>query len=73
MSEWILTKDKFPDPFEPVLIYSRSMAVIGAYLTSDNENKPICWTINDWDESDEILRLDVVTHWMPVPAPPKEG
>ena len=29
--------------------------------------------VNNWDDFDSVRIADTVTHWMPLPAPPKEG
>lgn len=69
---WIKCSDRLPFDCESVLIYSRGYTVISAYLVYDLKKEPIYWNVNDWDESDTTWEIDEVTHWMPLPEPPKE-
>ena len=64
MQEWISVDDRLPEPWKRVLIYSRydfceSALYIGA---------PGIWRVT-WNH--EMLDADSVTHWMPLPEPPK--
>ena len=65
MSKWIKTTDQFPEPFKPVLFfrenkYNAKCVEIGFYV---GEGK---WSKGGWNSKS-------VTHWMPLPEPPKEG
>ena len=73
MNEWIKCSDRYPPECESVLIYSKGFTPISAYLVCERENAPPGWHVNDWVESNMFWSWAVVTHWMPVPAPPKEG
>lgn len=71
--EWISVKDRLPEDCENVLVYCPilgSMAV--AYLAYDRKGSPIHYTIVDFDEYDQIARLNEISHWMPLSEPPKE-
>lgn len=62
--EWISVKDRLPEPWKQVLIYSlhdfcESAVYIGV---------PGKWRVT-WNH--EMLDADSVTHWMPLPEPPK--
>jgi len=70
--EWISVEDRFPPDCESVLVWCKGMTPTSAYLIYTSKNNPICYMVNDWDESDETIRIDDVTHWMPLPAAPKE-
>ena len=64
VQEWISVKDRLPEPWKPVLIYSlhdfcESAVYIGV---------PGKWRVT-WNH--EMLDADSVTHWMPIPMPPK--
>ena len=64
VQEWISVKERLPEPWKQVLIYSRhdfceSALYIGA---------PGKWRVT-WNH--EMLDDDSVTHWMPLPEPPK--
>lgn len=79
-SKWISVKDRMPEPCVDVLlivhgwndreIYVGSLKRVEAeksWLTG-LEMKASDWTI--WGFS--YLKEPVVTHWMPIPEPPKE-
>ena len=62
--KWISVKDRLPEPWKQVLIYSlhdfcESAVYIGV---------PGKWRVT-WNH--EMLDADSVTHWMPLPEPPK--
>ena len=64
VQEWISVDDRLPETWKPVLIYSRhdfceSAVYIGV---------PGKWRVT-WNH--EMLDADSVTHWMPLPLPPK--
>lgn len=72
MMGWISVKDRLPPDCESVMIWSKGMTPITAWLAYDKGEVPRYYQINDWDESDQILSLKDITHWMPLPEPPKE-
>ena len=64
VQEWISVDDRLPEPWKQVIIYSRhdfceSAVYIGI---------PGKWQVT-WNH--EMLDADSVTHWMPLPLPPK--
>ena len=61
--KWISVKDRLPENCIEVLVYDTDCGiVIGWY---DKE-------IGDF-AADFISPLDAVTHWIPLPEPPKDG
>ena len=58
-SKWISVKDRLPEPFTVVLVYDNDKTVAVAYMTRHKE-----WV--------GIVIRNEVTHWMPLPQPPKE-
>ena len=72
MSEWISAKDRLPDVYTPVLVtyigwqdgeqHCDEVATIGLF------SKWHWWDGGDTEE--EVLVT--ITHWMPLPEPPKE-
>ena len=63
VNHWISVKDRLPENDNDVLVYDTDCGiVIGWY---DKE-------IGDF-AADFISPLDAVTHWIPLPEPPKEG
>ena len=64
VQEWISVDNRLPEPWKQVLIYSlhdfcESAVYIGV---------PGKWRVT-WNH--EMLDADSVTHWMPLPEPPK--
>ncbi len=70
--QWISVKDRLPGDCESVLVYCAEMTITSAFLIFEVKGSPICWQVNDWDESDGSIRFDDVTHWMPLPEAPKD-
>lgn len=64
MAEWISVKDRLPDCAEPVLI-SHSDGDM-RYISIADIDPCGMWS----DQNYEIIYT--VTHWMPLPEPPKE-
>ena len=78
--EWISVEDRFPEPYDWVLVCNSPKGT--------NEPRSINiwrWSGEEWDSinqghadsptfSDIIHTLfyDEITHWMPLPNPPKE-
>lgn len=56
---WINVKDKMPQD------QTRVIAIFGDYIFIPYWNG-VCWT-----KDNSILKDDVITHWMPLPEPPK--
>lgn len=61
-SEWISVKERLPEEGEDVLAY------LGEGIFE------ICWMLKGgcWETRDAYLDADAVTHWQPLPEPPKE-
>ena len=64
VQEWISVEDRLPEPWEQVLIYSRHDFCESAFYIG----VPGKWC-STWNH--EMLDADSVTHWMPMPNPPK--
>ena len=72
--DWISVKDRLPEHGEEVDIFTDIL--IGYWITDcifidptkygDNDEKHFC------DENDQIYDINHVTHWMPIPDPPKK-
>ena len=63
MSDWISVTDRLPEKETTVWVCTKENEQIGAWLEDTG------WTANDLNEE---YWLSGVTHWMPLPAPPKE-
>ena len=64
-SEWISVKDMLPQVKEDVLIYD-----------SHHRNIYKAWYIGDidvWFSNEYLPQFINITHWMPLPEPPKES
>ncbi len=65
--QWISVKDRLPKPAENVLIFTDcygGWVDIGRYVLQGN--------LPFWARGGTEIK-DNVTHWMPLPEPPKEG
>lgn len=62
-SEWVPVSEGFPDVGEAVLV------------CDTREDYVSCWEYYGgyWTKEDSVFPLNEVTHWMPLPEPPKEG
>jgi hypothetical protein len=71
--EWISVKDRLPDVFDEVLVYdtfSNTSISIAWRETTPRKNGIVDWYWNSQMSYPEDLTH--VTHWMPLPKPPKE-
>lgn len=66
MDKWISIADKLPKPHNDVLIYSTKNKgmILKAYLGREKDA---------WYVDDGFTHTYIVTHWMPLPEPPKGG
>ena len=62
--KWISVKDRLPVAKEVVLAYEAAFDSMSmAFRLPDTE---------EWIDTGDYCALDAVTHWMPLPKPPKE-
>ena len=64
VQEWISVDYRLPEPWKQVLIYSRHDFCESAFYIG----VPGKWRVT-WNH--EMLDADSVTHWIPLPEPPK--
>jgi hypothetical protein len=69
-SKWIPVTEKLPKPYVDVLILRKKLNGKGYFqnidhIYIDNMEKPAWFT-------DVVMWKSIVTHWMPLPEPPKE-
>jgi hypothetical protein len=64
--EWISIKDRLPDERDIYLVYSDGQIALGDFVLEEQiwNVQPYC---NSWYWSKSM-----VTHWMPLPEPPKK-
>ena len=78
MTDWISVKDRLSDPDEKVIVYNAENE--GTFFARRIESNFECWDavtrefVNwRWVPYGYIcITLESVTHWMPLPKPPKE-
>ena len=63
MSEWISIKDGLPIPFVKVLVTNGYYREI-SYFSNISKK---------WYQSASVEPISNLTHWMPLPNPPKES
>ena len=72
-SQWISVKDRLPEEDIAVLVYGQVLNdppdVIGVRRRYNGDQE---WKYTWESEDGFIYREDDVTHWMPLPEPPKE-
>ena len=62
MSEWISVKDRMPPRGDCLVITEDCEIYLCDYFPSVNQY----WYL------DEMIMAETITHWMPLPEPPKE-
>ena len=74
MSEWISVKTSLPRMFESYDFSGREVEV--SEIVATNEGAGACkdgeWVGVDWDPFNANVPMENITHWMPLPEPPKE-
>ena len=69
--QWISVEERLPDPFEVVLISILSKNGYGEPATIESLG---CYEHGEWKcFVSGICEGERVTHWMPMPKPPKDG
>lgn len=68
MAEWISVKDRLPDEHTTVLFYCGNLQK-GFCELDVTKNRVTGWFLS-WDGT--RFSPSEVTHWMPLPEPPKE-
>ena len=65
VQEWISVKDRLPEADKYVLVITDSGSVKTARCNFYKNGTEVCWATNDG------LGERAITHWMPLPQPPK--
>ena len=72
-SKWISVKDRLPEEDKKILLLCKNGAmfvgVLGRYYGGTESRFKICTAL----ASTKLLNKGRVTHWMPLPEPPKGG
>lgn len=68
MAEWISVKNRLPDNNKPVLVFAHSVPFTAAYVTRRRK-----WVVIGQYRCSDLREGKTVTHWMPLPEPPKEN
>lgn len=79
VSQWISVKDRLPEAEQEVLVISRGwgdrLLYVGQYKKMEAQTSPLTgitskesdWLLWGWS----YMKKPQVTHWMPLPEPPK--
>ena len=67
--EWISVKDRLPELDEPVLVFSKGDYKLSALCKEIPTFEETFKAFDYWEDIDELHH---VTHWMPLPEPPKD-
>lgn len=72
--KWISVKDRLPEPEIPVLV--TYIGFVDGVAESDGiatiNYGEWCWYEDKNSDNDEAVKV-TITHWMPLPEPPKES
>jgi len=72
MSEWISVDDKLPPYGDPVIIFGSGVVQNVTYMLDGWDDTPDWFEPFHFDHGDDNkVRWDKITHWMPLPEPPK--
>lgn len=71
--KWIPVAERLPDGEELVMIHCKNGAMFVGYCGKQYCDYERRWRIKTALNSTKLLNLGRVTHWMPLPEPPKEG
>lgn len=76
-TRWIPCSERLPEKDGPYLVANKATGWIGAYNFALAKDFPCCTGLENvwWRLTDKCdpLPMDGVTHWMPLPEPPKEA
>lgn len=67
MSEWIPVTERLPHHLQSVIVH-RDDGGIFIWEYFDTSPTDDCWI----DDNCNVYSFEAVTHWMPLPEPPKE-
>lgn len=70
--KWIPVTERLPEDETLVLILCKNGAMFVGYCGKQYVDKERRWHIKTALNSTKLLNLGRVTHWMPLPEPPKE-
>lgn len=81
MNEWISVKDIFPEEYEYCLVFAKKIGTEPSPLSIARHYQGVWEMMNDLEQSNAVACGDLtwgmegseITHWMPLPQPPKEG
>lgn len=71
MNNWISVKDKMPDFDKDILIYGREIIVTAQLVKGSNRD---FWSLSSGvlaNDGELTMNDCEITHWMPLPEPPK--
>ena len=63
-SKWIPVSERLPELWQTVIVCDTREQYVGACMYYGND---------DWVHDDKLWDTSEITHWMPLPEPPKEG
>ena len=69
MMRWISVKDRLPEDYGRCIVLDGKEVEPANFIKEDSEEKKVFLTPDTWD----IDYIKGVTHWMPLPEPPKDA
>jgi hypothetical protein len=78
--EWISVNKRLPNPYHYVLVYAQKEGTEPCPISIARQFKGLWEMMSDEDQSNAVacgdltwgMNADEITHWMPLPTPPKE-
>jgi len=71
--EWISVKDKLPQDCANILYYERQCGVFKGFYSGGWHTDEDNLGVNGGGYITDEVSQELVTHWMPLPEPPKEA
>ena len=72
MSVWIKLSDRFPEEADGYVARSRTLAEVLCYFADGAIESYCVEDVDSWNREHQ-KRGDNITHWQPLPEPPKES
>lgn len=74
VDRWVSIEDSLPKPYSKVILYTKYKAIAYGFFRGEYyEGKPLFSMTMSNNAENSWYEEVRITHWQPLPAPPKEG